>query len=162
MRRTRRIECFMNRRLMCLTVVASLSIMGASVPASGAPGVAKNLVVTPAVRASLLDAGAAYHQLPAKDYVGLAKGMTYYALDVTTKTYYAAAGLDPSPKSLQAQVGAQDDGGYNLFVRAQGAKKWKIYNDGLGASEDAKCPITIPSAVLKVWAWKLRCFPPLS
>jgi predicted lipoprotein with Yx(FWY)xxD motif len=149
------------RRLMCLSVVATLSILGAALPASGT-GVAKNLIVTPAVRASLLDAGAAYHQLPAKDYVGLAKGMTYYALDVTTKTYYAAAGLDPSPKSLQAQVGAQDDGGYNLFVRAEGAKKWKIYNDGLGASEDATCPITIPAAVLKVWAWKLRCFPPLS
>jgi predicted lipoprotein with Yx(FWY)xxD motif len=162
MRRTRRIECFVNRRLLCLTVVAILSTLGASLPAWGAPAVAKNLIVTPAVRAGLLDAGAAFHQLPVKDYVGLAKGMTYYALDVTTKTYYAAAGLDPSPKSLQAQVGAQDDGGYNLFVRAQGATSWKIYNDGLGASEDAKCPITIPSAVRKVWAWKLRCFPPLS
>jgi predicted lipoprotein with Yx(FWY)xxD motif len=150
------------RRLVSLTLVGTLSTLGASLPAAGAPGVAKNLIVTTAVRTSLLDAGAAYHQLPAKDYVGLAKGMTYYALDVTTKTYYAAAGLDPSPKSLQAQVGAQDDGGYNLFVRAQGATKWKIYNDGLGASEEAKCPITIPAAVRKVWDWSLRCFPPLS
>jgi hypothetical protein len=137
-------------------------MLAASLPATGAPGVAKNLIVTPAVRASLLDAGAAYHRLPAKDYVGLAKGTTYYALDVTTKTYYAAAGLDPSPKSLQAQVGAQDDGGYNLFVRAQSAKTWKIYNDGLGGSEAATCPLTIPSAVRKVWDWSLRCFPPLS
>ncbi len=148
------------RRLICLSVVATLSMLGASLPASGAPGVAQDLIVTPTVRASLLDAGASYHQLPVKDYLGLDKAMTYYALDVTTKTYYAAAGLDPSPKSLPAQVGAQDDGGYNLFVRAQGEKKWKIYNDGLGASEDAKCPITIPSAILKVWAWRLRCFPP--
>ena len=150
------------RRLVSLILVATVSTLGASWAASGAPTVAKNLLVTPAVRASLLDAGASYHQLPVKDYVGLAKGMTYYALDLTTKTYYAAAGLDPSPKSLQAQVGAQDDGGYNLFVRAEGAKKWKIYNDGLGAAEDATCPITIPSAVLKVWAWRLRCFPPQS
>src|SRR5580658_7744240 len=148
MRRTRRIGCTVKRRrLVGLTLVSTLSLLGASLPASGAPGVAKNLFVTPAVRTSLLDAGAAYHQLPVKDYVGLAKGMTYYALDVTTKTYYAAAGLDPSPKSLQAQIGAQDDGGYNLFVRASGAKKWKIYNDGLGAAHDTKCPITIPSAV---------------
>jgi len=152
----------MNRRLVGLTVVATLSVLGASLPASGAPGVAKNLIVTPAVRASLLNAGAAYHQLPVKDYLGLTKGMTYYAFDVTTKTYYAAAGLDPSPTSLRAQVGAQDDGGYNLFVRAQGATTWKIYDDGLGASEDAKCPITIPPAVRKVWDWQLRCFPPLS
>jgi predicted lipoprotein with Yx(FWY)xxD motif len=148
------------RRLAGLTVLATLSLLGSALAAAGAPAVAKNLVVTPAVRVSLLDAGAAYHQLPVKDYVGLAKGMTYYAYDVTTKTYYAAAGLDPSPTSLQAQVGAQDDGGYNLFVRAKGAKKWTIYNDGLGGSEGAKCPITIPSAVLKVWDWSLRCAPP--
>ena len=138
------------RRLAGLTVLATLSLLGSALAAAGAPAVAKNLVVTPAVRVSLLDAGAAYHQLPVKDYVGLAKGMTYYA----------AAGLDPSPTSLQAQVGAQDDGGYNLFVRAKGAKKWSIYNDGLGGSEGAKCPITIPSAVLKVWDWSLRCAPP--
>jgi hypothetical protein len=149
------------RRLVGPAIVAALLTLGAPLSA-GAPSVAKNLVVTSAVRTSLLDAGAAYHQLPVKDYVGLAKGMTYYALDVTTKTYYAAAGLDPSPKSLQAQIGAQDDGGYNLFVRASGAKKWKIYNDGLGAAHDTKCPITIPSAVLKVWDWRLRCFPPQS
>jgi predicted lipoprotein with Yx(FWY)xxD motif len=150
----------MNRRRLAGLTVLTLSVFGASLAAAGAPGVAKNLIVSPAVRASLLDAGAAYHHLPVKDYVGLDKGMTYYAFDVTTKTYYAAAGLDPSPTSLQAQVGAQDDGGYNLFVRANGAKKWTIYNDGLGASEDAKCPITIPSAVLKVWDWRLRCAPP--
>ena len=143
-------------------MVGTLSMLGASLPASGAPQVAKNLIVTPAVRASLLDAGAAYHQLPVKDYIGLTKGMTYYAFDLSTKTYYAAAGLDPSPKSLQAQVGAQDDGGYNLFVRGPGAKKWTIHNDGLGASEGATCPVSIPSAVLKVWDWRLRCFPPLS
>jgi predicted lipoprotein with Yx(FWY)xxD motif len=161
MRRRRRIGCSVNRRrLASVALVGALSVLGASVSASGAPGVAKNLIVTSAVRTSLLDAGAAYHLLPVKDYVGLAKGMTYYALDVTTKTYYAAAGLDPSPKSLQAQVGAQDDGGYNLFVRAQGAKKWKIYDDGLGGAEGAKCPITIPPAVLKVWDWRLRCAPP--
>jgi hypothetical protein len=158
---TRRIENLVNRqRLVALTLVVTLSMLAASVPASGSPGVAKNLLVTPAIRVSLLNAGAAFHQLPAKDYLGLTKGTTYYAFDVTTKTYYAAAGLDPSPNSLQAQVGAQDDGGYNLFVRARGATKWKIYNDGLGGSDGAKCPITIPEAVLKVWAWSLRCAPP--
>lgn len=152
----------MNRRLTYLTLVATLATLAVAWPASGAPPVATNLIVTPAVRQSLLDAGAAYHQLPVKDYVGLAQGMTYYALDVTTKTYYAAAGLDPSPSSLSAQVGAQDDGGYNLFVRRESTKTWTIYNDGLGASQNARCPITIPRAVLAVWDWRLRCFPPLS
>lgn len=163
MRRTRRIERWVNRRrLVGLTLAPVLTVLALSGPTSGAPGVAKNLLVTPAVRASLLEAGAASHRLAVKDYVGLAKGITYYALDVTTKTYYAAAGLDPSPKSLAAQVGAQDDGGYNLFVRAEGAKTWKVYNDGLGAASDARCPITLPAAVLEVWAWSRRCFPPLS
>jgi hypothetical protein len=55
------------------------------------------------------------------DYTGLAPGTTYYAFDPVTNTYYAAAGLVPSPHSLKAQVGAQDDGGYNLFTRVASA-----------------------------------------
>ena len=148
------------RRLTCLTAITLVITALCSVPADSSP-TAKNLVVTPAVRASLLDAGAAYHQLPVKDYVGLAKGMTYYALDVTTKTFYAAAGLDPSPKSLQAQVGAQDDGGYNLFIRAAGRRSGRSTTTVSAPPRTPQCPITIPSAVLKVWGWTLRCFPPL-
>jgi hypothetical protein len=122
---------------------------------------AQNLPITPAVVKSLLQAGAAYHSLPAKDFTGLAPGMTYYAFDPANMTYYAAAGLDASPNSLQAQIGDQDDGGYNIFVRVATATNWTVYNDGLGAAQDVKCPITFPSSVLAVWDWKAgSCFPP--
>jgi hypothetical protein len=124
-------------------------------------GVTKNLVVTAAVRKSIFDAGAKYHQLPTKDFLGLSPGMTYYAFDATTDMYYAAAGMDPSPHSLKAQVGAQDDGGYNLFTMKPG-KRWRVYDDGLGGSSQARCPITIPASVLAVWNWKPNsCFPPI-
>lgn len=117
--------------------------------------------MTPAIRTSLLAAAAAYHQLPASDYVGLAAGTIYYAFDPTTNHYYAAAGLRPSPHSLPAQVGTQDDGAYNLFTRGAGTTTWTVYNDGLGGVQGTKCPLAIPSAVLTVWNWKLKtCYPP--
>jgi hypothetical protein len=147
------------QRLLGLVVMATLATVAPAWSASAAP-VVKNLIVTPAVRHSIFVALAAFHQLPTKDYVKLAPGMTYYALDVTTKTYYAASGVVPSSKSLQAQVGAQDDGGYQLLTRAENATKWKIYDDGLGGAEGAKCPITIPPAVLAVWGWTQKCAPP--
>ena len=121
----------------------------------------RNLVVTPSVRQSLLEAAAKYHSLPSTDYVGLDAGRTYYAFDPTTDTYYAAAGLNPSPKSLPAQVGTQDDGAYNLFTKLAGAATWTVYNDGLGGVQGTECPIMIPAAVLSVWNWKANgCYPP--
>jgi hypothetical protein len=114
----------------------------------------KNLAVTPAFIKSILDAGAKYHQLPATDYTGLEPGTAYYAFDPATNSFYAAAGLDPSPHSLKAQVGAQDDGGYNLFVRLASSTNWTVYNDGLGGADGSVCPIAIPASVLAVWGWK--------
>jgi predicted lipoprotein with Yx(FWY)xxD motif len=147
------------RRVTSVSVIAVVIIALWALPADSSPA-AKNLVVTPGVRATLLATGAASHDLPLKDYIGLAKGVTYYAFDEANKTYYAAAGLDPSPKSMAAQVASQDDGAYYLFTRAFGATKWKIYDDGLGGSDGAQCPITLPSAVRDVWAWTLKCSPP--
>ena len=122
---------------------------------------AQNLKVAPAVRHSLLDAAAAYHGLPSSDFTGLRAGRTYYALDLTTRTYYAAAGLIPSSSSLPAQVGTQDDGAYNLFTRVQGATAWTVYSDGLGAVQPSTCPIVIPASVLAAWNWRARsCYPP--
>jgi hypothetical protein len=121
---------------------------------------ATNLIVTPVVRKSLFDADAAYHSLPPSDYVGLAKGITYYAYDSQNHRYYAAAGLVPSSKSQKAQISTQDDGGYNLFFRTRNSTKWTVFNDGLGGAEDSTCPITIPTAVRKVWDWTMHaCYP---
>jgi len=124
-------------------------------------GVTQNLALTPAVRKGLLDAASKYHQLPVSDYVGLRAGAIYYAFDPATNSYYAAAGLNAGPHSLQAQVGTQDDGAYNLFLRAASTKTWTVYDNGLGGVQGTKCPLTIPPAVLKVWNWKAKsCFPP--
>jgi hypothetical protein len=121
----------------------------------------RDLVVTPAVRKSLLDAAAKYHQLPPSDYVRLAVGTAYYAYDPATKRYYAGAGLVPSPKSLQAQIGTQDDGGYNLFTRSSNTRVWTVFNDGLGGAQDSTCPLSLPASVLAAWHWKVGgCYPP--
>jgi hypothetical protein len=138
-----------------------LASCGTSSP-HAAPAVAKNLVVTPSVRKSLLDAAARYHELPASDYMGLVAGATYYAFDPSTDKFFAAAGIVPSPHSLQAQIGAQDDGSYNLFVHRAHQSAWTVYNDGLGGAADGVCPFVIPSDVLKVWHWRAKsCYPPL-
>ncbi|MGA7833720.1 MAG: hypothetical protein WCA31_00760 [Acidimicrobiales bacterium] len=122
---------------------------------------ATNLVLTAQVRHSLLAAGASMHGLSISDYLGLAAGTTYYAFDRESNTYYAAARLEASPNSLNAQVGSQDDGSYNLFVRVASKVAWTVYNDGLGGVQGTKCPIVIPAAVLAVWNWKAKsCFPP--
>jgi hypothetical protein len=121
----------------------------------------KNLSISPPVIKGLLDAAAKYHQLPPADYTGLDPGMTYYAFDPATNSYYAAAGLVPSPHSLQAQIGTQDDGGYNLFIKTASASTWTVFNDGLGAAQGSICPLAIPASVLAVWNWKPNsCFPP--
>jgi hypothetical protein len=118
-------------------------------------------VVTPSVRQGLLDAAAAYHQLPASDYLGLVAGTTYYAFDPSTNDFFAAAGLEPSPNSLPAQIGAQDDGGYNLFVRAARSSTWTVYDDSLGAAQDSTCPVDLPESVLSAWNWSAQsCYPP--
>ena len=121
----------------------------------------RDLVVTPAIRQGLLDADAAYHQLPPSDYTGLIAHETYYAYDPATHLYYAAAGLVPSPSSEPAQVGTQDDGAYNLFTRTSPTAAWRVYDDGLGAAQGSTCPIAIPAAVLTVWNWRpASCYPP--
>jgi hypothetical protein len=123
----------------------------------------RDLLLTPGVRQSLLAAGAASHRLPVSDYTGLAPGTAYYAVDHSNGTYYAGAGIDASPNSLQAQIGDQDDGGYLLFTKPVGSNTWTVYNDGLGAAQDSICPIKIPAAVLAVWNWKPKsCYPPQS
>jgi hypothetical protein len=143
-----------------LTAIWVSATFSSPIGFADASQLARNLVVTPAVRQSLLEAGAAYHSYPPSDYVGLARGTTYYAYDAQNQRYYAAAGLVPNSKSQGAQVGTQDDGGYNLFVKVQGSTKWRVYNDGLGGAQDSICPITIPVVVRKVWSWTTHpCYP---
>ena len=70
-----------------------------SVPGSTTTPAVRNLVVDDTLRAQLLQAGAAMNSLPASAYTGLVPGTTYYAYDSLTGTYWAGAGLVPSPSS---------------------------------------------------------------
>jgi hypothetical protein len=113
---------------------------------------ARNLVVSGAVRAQLLAAGAAMHKLPVSDYTGLVHGETYYAYDPATKTYWAGAGLRASRSSIRAQVGDQDDGAYLVFERPADGH-WRAWPAGIPGSSQYSCASTPPAAVLTVWGW---------
>jgi hypothetical protein len=120
----------------------------------------QNLVVTPAVRAALLAAGAGSENLPVSDFVGLAPGRTYYAYDATTATYWAGAQLIPTSTSLPAQIASQDDGAYLLFDRS-GTGAWKVTDDGVGGEPGSSCPAPVPADILALWNWPSgTCNPP--
>ncbi len=135
-----------------VTAVPATSTTAGQTTTTTAPGTS-NLAVTDAVRSQLLAAGATLNSLPASDYTGLRPGETYYAYDAATRTYWAGAGLVPSPTSTPAQVAAQDDGAYLVFDRPQGGA-WKAYAVGLaGTPEGSTCPVTVPGAILDLWGW---------
>ncbi len=109
-------------------------------------------MITNAVRAQLVQAGAALNTLPASAYTGLAAGQTYYAYDPVTATYWAGAALVPSHSSLRAEVSVQDDGSYILYSRPAGGT-WKAQAVGLAGIEGATCPTPVPESILAVWGW---------
>jgi len=120
---------------------------------------ALNLVVTDAVRAQLVRAGAALHQLPTSDYAGLEPGRTYYARDLATDQEWAAAGLQPAPGSYDAGVANQDRGAYMVFTRSPGGA-WHGWETGLSGGPPGQCPVTVPASVLAVWGWPAgSCYP---
>lgn len=140
------------------TQVAPTSVAPTPVSTSTA-ATAQNLVVTDDVRTQLLQAGAAEHNLPVTDYTGLAPGLTYYALDPATATYWAGAKLIPSSSSVQAQVSAQGNGAYDIFMRPANGP-WKAEEDGLGGIGGTPC-VGIPASVLAAWRWAPgTCRPP--
>jgi hypothetical protein len=114
----------------------------------------QNLTVTPAIRSALLKAGAASHSLPVRDYTGLTKGLTFYAFDPSDQTYWAGAQLIPSKSSMEAEIGAQDDGAYDLFKMPVGSR-WTAFNDGLGTVPHSTCSADTPRAIRIVWGWSL-------
>ena len=141
---------------------SSVASTSSSVPGPGSttsPAV-QNLVVDDTLRTQLLLAAAAMDSLSASDYTGLVPGTTYYAYDSLTGTYWAGAGLVPSPSSQQAEVSVQDDGSYVLFDRTAGGA-WHAQPDGLGGVGGTPCPSTLPAAVVAAWGWATgTCRPP--
>jgi len=134
-------------------------------PLSTAPSATVvNVTVSDQIRSQLVASGAALNNIPASQFTGLAPGLTYYALDEATKTYWAGARLVPAPSSnpsspTQAQISSQDAGSYYLFKRPQ-TGSWTAYpagNTGPGSS----CPVSVPAAVTAVWGWPAgSCRPP--
>ena len=125
-----------------------------SIPKNGAV----NLDINPAVSSQLLATGAALLGAPVSQYSGLATGLTYYAYDNGTKTYYASARLVPSPvptgaQPSEAQISSQDDGSYLLYQMPLGGA-WTAYRDG-SSGPNTPCPtgITLPSDVVTLWGW---------
>lgn len=134
-----------------------------SATTSPTPTGAQDLAVTDAVRAQLVAAGAKAKGLKASDFVGLEKGLTYYAYDPATQTYWAGAALKPSPSSMPAQVSTQDDGSYTLFHRSASGS-WIAMDSALlgpnGPTGSKPCSITPPAAILGVWGWPAKsCHP---
>jgi hypothetical protein len=130
----------------------------ATVPASsGASGV-ENLAASSSVRAQLLAVGARFHGAPVAQYVGLAPGLTYYAYDRATSTFWAGAKLvpkipsNPNGPPTQAEVSSQDEGAYTVFTKTARAKTWRAYDTG-ETGQDTRCPVVVPSAVLQAWGW---------
>ncbi len=115
-----------------------------------------NVAVSAAIRAQLVTAGAALNNIPASEYSGLASGLTYYAFDPATDTYWAGARLDPAPSPnpsspTQAQISSQDAGSYYLFQRPVSGS-WKAYAAG-NTGPGTACPVVVPAAVLAAGGW---------
>jgi hypothetical protein len=117
---------------------------------------AENLTISNTVRAQLIAALAAEVGVPTSEYTGFEPGLTYYALDTATGTYWAGAAPMPAPSTnpnqpTQAQVASQDDGAYDVYEKPPGGQ-WKLYATG-ATGQDTACGVTVPPAVLAVWGW---------
>lgn len=110
-----------------------------------------NLKVDDGLRAELVQAGANLKGIPASEFVGLVPGLTYYAYDPDTLTYWAGAKLKPSPNSERAQVSSQDAGAYTLFKKIKGGL-WTAFNDG-NTGEPKACPQALPASIVTMWEW---------
>jgi len=133
---------------------STASIPGTTGSSSSAGAV--NLPVTDQIRSQLVAAGAAVNDIPTAEYSGLAPGLTYYALDRTTHTYWAGARLVPAPSNdpsspTRAQVASQDEGSYYVFTQTQSGR-WTAYAAG-DVGPGTPCPVTVPAAVVAVWGW---------
>jgi hypothetical protein len=117
---------------------------------------AVNVPVSNGIRAQLVATGAALNNIPASEFTGLTPGLTYYAFDRDTNTYWAGARLDPAPSAnpsspTQAQISSQDAGSYYIFEQPRGGS-WTAYAAG-NIGPGTACPVVVPAAVLTVWGW---------
>ena len=145
---------------LALTALAALAGFAATLGMAGTAhaDAPVNLTVTDTVRTQLIEAGAAHKGLPVSDFVGLRPGLTYYAYDPDTATYWAGARMAPSP--IRGLVIAdQDAGTYTLFQQHQGGP-WKAYSDGV--ARDPGCPAPLPPTIVAMWGWDAKWCRPVT
>jgi hypothetical protein len=148
------------KKLATVALLASASVAATlGLAATAHADAPVNLRVNDTIRAELVQVGAELHGVPASEYVGLVPGMTYYAYDPDTMTYWAGAHLMPSATSERAQVSVQDAGSYTLFKKIKGGL-WTAFNDGLGR-EGSGCPQELPASILTMWGWNPQYCRPL-
>ncbi len=104
----------------------------------------------------MVAAGAALNNIPVSEYAGLTPGLTFYAYDRATNTYWAGARLNPAPtpdpsSPTQAQISSQDAGSYYIFRRPPGGS-WTAFAAG-NTGPGTACPVAVPTPVLTVWGW---------
>ena len=134
----------------------STTVAPSSSTTAASSSTAANLPVTDQIRSELVTAAATLQNIPVVQFSGLAPGLTYYGLDKTTGTKWAAARLVPAPvpegaDPSQAQVSSQDEGSYYVFRQPAGGT-WTAYADG-NTGPGTPCPVTLPAGVLAVWGW---------
>ena len=83
------------------TPSSTTSTTSSSTSTTGTSSQAVNETITTDVRSQLVAAGAAVNNIPVGEYSGLTQGLTYYALDHATGTYWAAAQLVPAPSAIR-------------------------------------------------------------
>ena len=82
------------------------------------------------------------------EVAGPRRGTLYYAFEPATKTYWAIAWFDPSPRArYQTQVNFQDGMGGGVFTRS-GSRRWRAQVHERG---NLPCPGDVPDAVLRAW-----------
>jgi hypothetical protein len=123
-------------------------------PSSTTPPGARNLTVTPALRLALWKAYVAARSPKTYGYeVSQAeRGSVYYAYVPRTRTYWAMASFDPSPRArFQTKVEFQGGTGNAVFTRKAGAARWTA---NVGERANPPCPGDFPAEVLAAWSLK--------
>jgi hypothetical protein len=118
-------------------------------PSADEDGV-QNLVASNSVQTQLINAFAAYKQIPISEMTGIQQGTLYYAYDPSTSTYWAMAIFNVSAAAAQSvQVDLQDGGDMGMFKMTDGGV-WQVERGGV----PPVCSYGpfFPAAVLAAWA----------
>jgi len=119
------------------------------IASSSSDGDAVSLSATPALRTALRGAYvAARPGVRLNEVEGPRHGTLYYAFDKTTKTYWAIAWFDPSPRAReQTAVKFQFGMGGAVFKR-KASGEWHAT---VHVRANLPCPDEVPAAVLLAW-----------